>query len=121
MNGRNLLKYFTVTTAIFTLALGLASSTAALAMSEADFRSSIVGKTWKWKSGKTGGTVKFYKSGKVKVVIKGKGGFRDKGTWRYRRSGHCTKYKKIRKGEEKCFSMKRKGKTYVDSAGTVLY
>jgi len=99
----------------------LGSVSGALAMSKAEFKSIVVGKTWKWKQGKRNGTIRYQNSGKIKLKITGSKGFKDTGSWLWKGSKLCTTYKKIRKGKTKCIKLTLKGKEILVSSGGKMY
>lgn len=92
-------------------------ATAKRAISEKEFRTQVVGKSWKYKDPKGNtGRLKFYSSGAITVSFtpKGKKEFKDKGSWRWSGSQYCTKYRKIRKGKEKCYHLHKHGKGFIE-------
>lgn len=92
-------------------------ATAKRAISEQEFRTQVVGKSWKYKDPKGNtGRLKFYSSGAIAVSFtpKGKKTFKDKGSWRWSGSQYCTKYRKIRKGKEKCYHLHKHGKGFIE-------
>lgn len=103
------------------LSLGCASGALAKSMSEADFKSKVAGKTWKWTKDGAHGTIKYSKSGKVRVTIKGANKFKDTGKWRWKGSKLCSQYKIVRKGKNKCFGISFSGKGLKTSDGGKMF
>ena len=71
-------------------------------MSEVDFVNKYVGKSMKWSSSNSGGTLKYYKSGKIEITA---GKAKDTGPWSWSGTKLCTKYKNFAKGKKNCFGM----------------
>jgi hypothetical protein len=58
----------------------------------------------------TGGLFDFYLKSDNSAELSGTG-WSDTGTWRMSENGYCAKWKKIRGGEERCFTVVKNGST----------
>lgn len=58
----------------------------------------------------TGGLVDFYLRSDSSAEVSGNG-WSDTGTWRLSDNGYCAKWKRIRAGEERCFTVVKNGST----------
>ncbi|HAT84903.1 MAG TPA: hypothetical protein DCS30_02390 [Rhizobiales bacterium] len=85
---------------------------AARTLTEKDFKTKIVGHTFNWKQSTSSGTVRFAPSGKISITFNNNKKLKkDSGKWQWKSGANCTRYKKIRKGKEKCT------KLYFDDPG----
>ncbi|NRG18503.1 hypothetical protein HPQ64_12465 [Rhizobiales bacterium] len=107
---------------IFVIPFGILN-TAALAetITEAAFKSEIVGSNWKWQEGKYGGTITYKADGTISVTTNVKGIAKDTGRWWYKGDQFCSSYKKLRKGKEKCITFSKNAGQYQTSSGGRLY
>lgn len=82
----------------------------------------FIGKTWKWQNGEIGGTVRYYPNGAVKLTTSLKDIPEDLGVWTFRGDKLCTRYQKLRKGQERCFTFTKVGRNrFEDDGGTVAW
>ena len=105
------------------LVLGFSASGALAAMSAAEVEKKIIGKSFKFQttSGATG-KVKHSKGGKSRLSNTNFDPSRDSGTWRMKGNRHCVSWKKIRGGEEKCFTYTDTGNgTFRTHDGTKMF
>jgi len=76
--------------------------------------------TWQSKDGKRKGSANLTADGKASI----KGNFgaftEDTGVWRIQGDEICTKYKKMRGGKEKCYSIKRLPDGSFDNGETII-
>jgi hypothetical protein len=85
-----------------TLAVGQGSSITPKEIQETWVGKTLVGTT----ANGAGATMCLGADGAAQVAA---GGTRDTGTWRLSEEGYCTTWKKIRVGEERCFTVRRSG------------
>lgn len=110
------------TAIVLIIAFGLSIDTAlAETVTEAAFKSEIVGPNWKWQEGKYGGTITYNADGTINVTTNIKGIAKDTGKWWYKGDQFCSSYRKLRKGKEKCITFSRNSGKYQTSSGGRLY
>lgn len=112
------MKYYMLTLLV---ALLLQPATAyAAPLTGEQLKSQIIGKKWKWESQGAKGTIRMRRNGSIAVTtntsIK-----RDKGSWQIRGNRLCTRFEKLRSGEEACYTYTKSGNRYLLSNGGVLF
>lgn len=115
------MRHFLILSTLLLLSSG-GSALAGKAMTGKDFQEKIVGQTLNWKHKSNSGTIRFNRSGSIAITFKNnKKLSKDSGKWQWKNGANCTRYKKIRKGKEKCTKIYFDGAGFRGANGSVMH
>ncbi|GIL00962.1 MAG: hypothetical protein BroJett030_08610 [Alphaproteobacteria bacterium] len=101
----------------------LASPALAKSMTGSELKAAFVGKPLKWQTadGKIRGTASYKADGSAAATGNFGSFTSDTGSWRINGNKLCVKWKKIRGGKERCYTVEAKGRgKFVDDGGTLI-